>query len=571
MAKILGQFGRLLGICVKAPGGKMQLALLAVIIALDLGSVYVSVRLVQWTGDFYSAIQKLEGPEIVRQVGIFAIIVALNSVRGLTAGYLRKMLEIKWRRSLTDHALTMWTSGKAYWHMANFPSEPIDNPDQRIADDCRIFINKMLSELLDLISRIVGLFSYVVLLWGLSNFALSLDFIGLDVQIPRYMVWAAFLYVALSTIITHLLGKPLKSLLAEQQRREADFRFSMARWRTAFDEVALSGGESVERSNFNTRFERVAQNWQKLMRQELILGTFTFPYQHTVLRIPLFVALPGYLAGHVAFGGLMQLGMAFSNVVTTLSWLIFSYRDLAELVATASRLDHFLAAAHVAANDSRKSLQLVSSDKQLRLEHVDLFKPDGQELLAVRDMTITQGETICLRGASGIGKTTLTKAIAGLWRHGSGVIEKPSERLMILPQKPYLPEGSLMAAAAYPSDLASFERGDVETALHEAGLGHRLQSKDGNTVAGEKLAGLSGGELQRLAIARLLLHRPQWAILDEATSALDVESETRLLHLIRNRLKDTALVIIAHRLPQGMDGMRMIDLQQQKSKIAIPA
>ncbi|KRB62045.1 hypothetical protein ASE04_19370 [Rhizobium sp. Root708] len=560
MLHVLEQFGRLLAICARAPGGRSQLLLLAVVIALELGAVYTGVRLVQWTGEFYSAIQKVDGPEIGRQIGIFALIIAVNSVRGLAANYLRKMLEILWRKSLTDHAIDLWTAHKAHWHMANAVNSRIDNPDQRIADDCRIFVTRILGEALDLIGRVVGLFSYLALLWGLSNFPLSLGFIGIDVDIPRYMIWAAFIYVALSTGITHLLGRPLKRLLSEQQRREADFRFSIARWRTASDEVALADGEEAEKLIFRNRFAAVAQNWRRLMRRELILGTFTFPFQHTVLRIPLFVALPGYIAGHVAFGGLMQLAMAFSNVVTSLSWIIFSYRDLSELVATSSRLDHFIQAARTATALRSNDLRTSRAGQSFQLVDLTLQTPAGRRLLSVSDLSISPGETVALQGPSGIGKTTLTKAIAGLWQHGSGQITKPDGSWSFVPQKAYIPEGDIIDAAAYPAPRGRFDNAAIEDAIRAVGLGHVLDSQGEKVCVNGKLDQLSGGELQRLAIARILLHKPDWAVLDEATSALDPASETAIFALLRNRLKATALIIIAHRLPEAVSELRVIEL-----------
>jgi vitamin B12/bleomycin/antimicrobial peptide transport system ATP-binding/permease protein len=563
MLHILGQFGRLLAICARAPGGRSQLLLLAVVIALELGAVYTGVRLVQWTGEFYAAIQKVDAPEIGRQIGIFSLIVALNSVRGLAAGYLRKKLEILWRKSLTDHAISLWTADKAHWHMANSASDRIDNPDQRIADDCRIFVTRILNEALDLIGRVVGLFSYLALLWGLSNFPLSLGFVGIDLDIPRYMIWAAFIYVALSTGVTHLLGRPLKRLLSEQQRREADFRFAMARWRTESDEVALSDGEEAEKLLFQKRFAAVAQNWRRLMRRELILGTFTFPFQHTVLRIPLFVALPGYIAGHVAFGGLMQLAMAFSNVVTSLSWIIFSYRDLSELVAASSRLDRFMHAARSATALRGKDLQSSRGGRSFQIVGLTLQTPTGRNLLSVSDLSISPGETVTLRGESGVGKTTLTKAIAGLWQHGSGQITKPDGNGMFVPQKAYVPDGDIIDAAAYPATRDRFDSAAIEEVICAVGLGHVLGSQGDPVCVNGNVDKLSGGELQRLAIARLLLHKPDWAVLDEATSALDPASETAIFTLLRKRLKATTLIVIAHQLPQALAELRTIDLSRE--------
>jgi putative ATP-binding cassette transporter len=541
------------------------LVLFVIIVALSLGSVYATLRIVEWTGNFYSAIQKVDGPESLRQIGIFALIIALNSVRGLTAEYLRKILEIRWRKTLTDAALDLWTRDKAYWHLSQSATHRIDNPDQRIAEDCRLFVKGMLGEALDLIGRVVGLFSYLAVLWGLSNFPLSLAAIGIDLEIPRYMIWAAFIYVALSSGITHLLGRPLKGLLAEQQKREASFRFSMARWRTAFDEVALSGGEEAEKRIFRNRFAAISSNWQKLIRRELILGSFTFPFQHSVLRIPLFVALPGYLAGHVAFGGLMQLGTAFSSVVTTLSWFIFSYRDLCDLVATSSRLDNFMQAAK-ATHARSSTLTRRESVDGLALQAVSLTTPEGRPLLSVADFRLQPGETVWLRGISGIGKTTLVKAIAGLWPYGAGRIGMAAGDWMFLPQKAYLPLGTIFDAAAYPSAAISIGEPAIRRALSAVGLEHRASGAMDALPAGDiACEGLSGGELQRLGLARILIHQPDWVVLDEATSALDDDAEAHLLALLRQTLPHTAFVIIAHRPPQGIDGIRVIDLDHSTS------
>ncbi|HEV7306244.1 ABC transporter ATP-binding protein/permease [Ensifer sp.] len=555
MLKLAGQFLRLIAICVRHPGGKADLALLGIVVALTLGSVYASVRLIEWTGAFYSAIEKIDGPAILTQIGVFAVIVGLNSARHLLAEYLRKILEIRWRQALTEKAITLWTKDKAYWHMANAVGDRIDNPDQRIAEDCRLFVRGMLSEALDLISRVVGLFSFVAVLWALASFPLSLSPIGIDIEIPHYMVWAAFLYVAVSSVVTHLLGKPLKPLFAQQQHREADFRYAMARWRSNFDEVALAGGEAAEVRLFRQRFGDLAQNWRRLIRRELVLGSFTYPFNHSVLRIPLFVALPGYIAGHVAFGGLMQLSNAFSQVVTTLSWFIFSYRDLADLVATAARLDDFM-------ENARARLQtpsaIVRSDraKALQLTGLNLRTPDRRHLLDIPELHVRPGECVWLKGASGIGKSTLMKAVAGYWPHGEGEVDRAREGWMFMPQTSYLPLGSLAEAVAYPAPADDIGSASIKAFLTEVGLAHRLDDSDNPVVE----AGLSGGERQRLAFARLLAHAPRWVMLDEATSALDASAETQLLQRVRERLPETAFIVIAHRPPQALGDFRTIDL-----------
>lgn len=571
MSQVLAQFWRLMKLCLSGPGAKWSLALFALVVALDLGSVYTGVLLVSWTGAFYGALEAMDAAEAVWQVGIFGLIVGLNSARHLINQLLRKRLEMRWRGRLTSGALDIWLSNKAYWHMANATfaywgdtsngprGYAIDNPDQRIADDCRIFVERLLGEVLDIIGRVVGLFTYLALLWSLTNFPLSLAPIGINFEIPNYMVWAAFIYVALSSLLTHALGYPLKGLLVEQQRREANFRFALARLRTSYDEVAMSNGERAERGIFDTRFNAVVSNWKKLVNRELILGCFTFPFNHSVLRIPLFVALPGYLAGHVAFGGLMQLSTAFSSVVTSLSWFIFSYRDLSDLVAASSRLDNFLEAAKAAGATGRGIAHETAPGPVLSLNGVRVNTPEARPLLDVPEMEIRQGETIWLRGASGLGKTTLMKALAGLWPHGSGTISSPDASMTFLPQRPYFPIGTVRDAMAYPRATGDFSVEALDAALEKVGLSHIAGVEFGRSDI-RTGHGLSGGEQQRLALARLLLLQPQWALLDEPASALDLAAEAELFAMLRRELPETTFIIVAHRQPQRLGDVRTIDL-----------
>lgn len=571
MSRIFAQFRGLMQLCLAGPGGKWSIALFALIVALDLGGVYATILIVSWTGAFYGALEAMDGAEAVRQVGIFGMIVAGNSARHLIGQLMRKRLEMLWRGRLTAGALDIWLSNKAYWHMANATfahwgdtsggpkGYAVDNPDQRIADDCRIFVTALLGEVLDMISRIVGLFSYIALLWSLTNFPLSLAPIGINIEIPNYMIWAAFIYVALASLLTHALGYPLKGLVVEQQRREANFRFALARLRSSYDEVAMSNGERAERGIFDTRFGAIVSNWKKLVNRELILGCFTYPFNHSVLRIPLFVALPGYLAGHVAFGGLMQLSTAFSSVVTSLSWFIFSYRDLADLVAASSRLDNFLEAAKAAGATGRGIEHETAPGPVLSLRDVRVNTPEARPLLDVPVLDIEEGEAVWLRGASGLGKTTLMKALAGLWPHGAGTISSPEASMAFLPQRPYFPIGTVRDALAYPRAAGDYSAETLDATLERVGLGHIAGVEFGrsDTRTGH---GLSGGEQQRLALARLLLLRPQWALLDEPASALDRAAEAELFALLRRELPETTFIIVAHRQPQGLGEVRVVDL-----------
>lgn len=422
---VLRQIWRLVALCCATRDGRFGLILLAAVVGLKLVAIPVTVRLVAWSADFYNALQKLDVPAAIHQMGVFAVLTAIGAAAYLAASYLRKLLLIRWRRILTDALLSRWLGDKRFWRMSLLGSAAaVDNPDQRIAEDCQIFLERVLGEdgsrhsAIDFVVSVVALASYVALLWQVSDYTLRFDLFGVAIEIPRYMVWAAPVYVVISTALTHWLGASLKGLMFEQQRREGDFRFALARLREEAEPVALAGGERAERAILDRRFEALAANWHRLIRRELILGAFTRPYFMTVLRIPMFLALPAFLAGKVTLGGLMQTASAFANVVTTLSWFIFSYRDLAELAATASRLDGFRRAMETA-DDGAIELRTVASGA-LSWRGLTLRRPDGSVMIEVPDASFEAGPPIWIEAPSGTGKSTLIRAIAGLWTSGEG-------------------------------------------------------------------------------------------------------------------------------------------------------
>jgi putative ATP-binding cassette transporter len=567
---ILRRIARLLRLCIAGEGGRLAAFYFVVVVALSLVGIVVSVWQINWNADFYNALQKVDGPEIVHQIGVFGLITSTTAALYLAGNYILSLVQIRWRRALTEAALTRWFGNKAYWHLraGNGIYPTVDNPDQRIAEDCRLFVELVTDRGTELIHAIVAVISYFAVLWSLSTFALSFTVFGFSVEIPRYMVWAAPLYVLVSSLATHWLGAPLKNLRYTQQKREADFRFALVHMREANEAIALQDGEQAERRILGQRFHAIMANWYALIRRDLILGCFTRPFVQTVLRIPTFLALPAFIAGKLTLGGLMQVASAFSSVVTTLAWFIFKYRDLAELAATASRLDQFMAATEEAAGRKGGPTVTDTGADVLRLQGVTLRSPQGAVLLAVPDFSVAKGEVVWIKGSSGIGKSTLLKAIAGLWPHGEGLIERPGRTRLFLPQRPYLPLDNLAAAVTYPAPAGSHAPGDIESWLTGAGLAGRVAEVHASELATTAHKALSGGELQRLTLLRAIAGRPDWVFLDEPTSALDPQTEERTLGRLREALPEASLIIIAHRMPAGLTVTRCIDMEAGGEQVA---
>ncbi|GAA5623804.1 inner membrane ABC transporter ATP-binding protein YddA [Brucella sp. NBRC 12952] len=562
MFTVLKQFWQLLKYCNSGEGKVLGWLLLALIFALDFIGIYLGVKLIGWTAAFYNAVEQKNAAETLAQLGVFGLIVTGNTLIYLFGYYANGWLEIRWRERLTNVALSTWFSNKAYWHLGlkgGQDSKTPDNPDQRISEDCALFVKYTLAEGVGLITRLVGLFSYVAVLAGLATFSLSFSIAGFHVEVPRYMLWAPFAYVGLSSILTHMFGRRLKTTFVEQQKKEADFRFGMANIRQNAGEIAVLNGEEAERKFLDRRFVGVRSNWFRLIGRQTLLGVFTRPYNSTILRIPMFLALPGYFAGAVNFGGLMQLGTASQQVATTLSWFIFRYHVLAELVSAITRLSNFLNAANNAGN--RRELAVAgSAHSSLQLRDVALKTPEGQDLLKISDLDIEPGKTVWLRGRSGLGKTTLLRLIAGAWNFASGTLHRPDATMLVLSQKPYMPNAPLHDAVAYPLFAEKFHQAEIATALEKVGLSKlSLPAASTQQIAPGTL---SGGEMQRLALARALLMKPEWLFLDEATSALDKPSETELLDLLRRELPNSTIVILAHREPGNLSIDSVIDLEE---------
>jgi putative ATP-binding cassette transporter len=520
--------------------------LLAAIVMLNLGLVYLSVLFNQWNRLFYNSIQNKDYGAFKVQLLRFSVLAFIFIAVSVYRLYLNQMLEMKWRRWLTSRYLKRWMTHQVYYRM-EVQRNGTDNPDQRIAEDIRLFTSGALSLSLGLLSSVVTLASFTAILWVLSG-DLSFSVAGRQIIIPAYMVWVAITYAFFGSYLTHWIGKGLITLNFNQQRYEADFRFGLVRVRENAEGIAIYRGEESEQENLNARFVQILKNWWEIMKCQKRLTWFTSGYSQIAIIFPILVAAPRFFTGAIQLGGLMQIASAFSNVQNALSWFIDNYRPFAEWKSSVDRLTNFYEAIcrTEPKQDEVADLQVnVEERPELSIDNLNLRLPDGRALLNNLTMTISPGERVLVRGPSGVGKSTLFRAIAGIWPFGSGTIcIHQNARKLSLPQKPYLPIGTLREAICYPEKPGTFCDCDIENALESCRLGDFVHRMD-ESAHWEQV--MSPGEQQRLAFARALLYKPAWLFLDEATSALDDATQEYLYSMIGKLLPDTSVVSIAHR------------------------
>jgi vitamin B12/bleomycin/antimicrobial peptide transport system ATP-binding/permease protein len=521
-------------------------ALLLSIVALTLGMVFLTVLYNDWNRLFFESIQDKDfesfGPLILR----FSVLASLFIVGAVLRRYLTLMLQMRWRMWLTNRFLDRWLTGQVYYQL-EIAHGGADNPDQRIADDLRMFAFDTLDLAMGLLSSAVTLVSFVGILWVISG-PVDVTLGDITLQIPGFMVWVALLYAVIGSVLTHVVGRPLIGLNFQQQRVEADLRFGLVRLRENSEGVALYGGETSERMAVDSRLGGIRANWRQLMRYTKNLTFLTTGYEQLAVVFPILVAAPRYFSGAISLGVLTQIGNAFGQVQSSLSWFVGSYGALASWKATVDRLltfeDAMERARQRAAGHGRISVHK-NGASVVRAHNIELCLPDGRVILPDVNLSIEPGERVLISGPTGVGKSTVFRALAGVWPFGRGQVQVPQdERLLFLPQRPYLPIGNLRDVVTFPAASGTFDDDAIREALEATGLGaltDRLDDVDNWALR------LSGGEQQRLAIVRALLQEPDWLFLDEATAALDDASEHQMYALLNRDLPGTAIVSIAHR------------------------
>ncbi|SFK42450.1 ABC transporter ATP-binding protein/permease [Falsiroseomonas stagni] len=523
------------------------------VIVLTLAQILVQVRFNLWNRDFFNALENRDRAAFFGQMWMFGALIVAAMVTAVAQLWARQALMLDWRRWLVHRLQGRWLEGGRHYQL-NFMPDAADNPDQRISENTRWATAMAVDLLVGLLGSILTLASFLGILWTLSG-PLHMAFGANEFEIPGYMVWAALLYAVVGSVLTWFIGGPMVDINIRRNEAESNHRFALIRMRESSEGIALIRGEADEERGLKRAFGQVVAVMKDLYGSERRLMWLTSAYGMAAGVVPILVASPRYFAGAITLGVLMQITQAFLEVTRSLNWFVDKFPILADWRSHVERV--------AALEDTFDEAEAMEAEQRITVTE----GPDeqGREILAFRDLQIGHsdgnvviqeanaeikaGEKVLIVGESGTGKSTLFRAIAGLWPWGAGEIRiPPRDRMMFMPQRPYIPLGSLRAALAYPAAPKKFPDAALAAALERCGLPHlvpRLEEED----RWDRV--LSLGEQQRLAFARLLLHRPRWVFLDEATAALDEENQDVMMNLFREELAESALVSIGHR--PGLD------------------
>jgi putative ATP-binding cassette transporter len=514
------------------------LGFLCVVVALNLVAVYVDVLLNEFNRDFYNALEQKDFAEFKAQLLRFSYLAFFFIVVAVYKFYLTQLFELRWREWLTRRYIDRWLANRAFYKVELF-HRATDNPDQRIAEDVRAVTEKTVELSMGLLNSVVTLGAFLSILWAVSGpltFALG----GSEFTVPGYMVWVAIVYALGGSLFIHWIGKPLVDINNRAQKVEADFRYSLVRVRENAESIALYGGEAGERDVLRNRFGAVLATTIELIKRQKTLLTARVFYAQIAVIFPILVAAPRYFSGSIKLGELMQVASAFGQVQGALSWFIDAYTNLAAWKASVDRLLSFDDALVEAERDAALRAE---SGAAPSLSAVTLATPQGKPIVADANLAIAAGERWLVSGPSGSGKSTLFRGLAGIWPFGAGRVIAPQADVLFLPQRPYLPLGTLKAAVCYPANPSEVADELVRIALRDCHLPHLADSLDEEAQWDKRL---SPGEQQRVAFARVMINRPKWLYMDESTSALDAPTAVALYELVRSRLPDTTVISIAH-------------------------
>ncbi|KQP96223.1 ABC transporter ATP-binding protein/permease [Methylobacterium sp. Leaf117] len=539
--------------------GQIGQRLVALSIFVNFADVALTLRFNFFYRDLYNSIQEYDQQAFWYQLAwIFVPLALLNIAIGMFDLFVDSSLHIRWRTWLTHSLYERWLGAGTHYRIP-FTDEDADNPDQRIQSDVNAFIQQTAGVSIRLLSQAAQLVSFIVVLWTLSrDFVLPFT----DMVIPGFLVWLVIAYALVGTWLTHLIGRPLIGLNFRQEQVEADFRFSLARNRIYSEQIALLRGERAESTRLATLFHAIIDNYVGIIFRRIKLIAFTFSYRQASAIFPLVIAAPSFFAKKITLGALQQTSSAFGSVQESLNFFITSYLTLASYRANTIRLGSFKRAMTKAEALSAAGYGLVQGNEttgEVVARNLTLALPDNREIVTAERLTLQRGKATLVTGPSGSGKSTLFRAIAGVWPFGRGRVDVPAgQSALVLPQRPYLPLGTLRGAVVYPNTTDQFTDAAIQDALIAAQLPQFADRLDEVDSWDRRL---SGGEQQRLAIARAVLTKPDWLFLDEATAALDEPNEAAIYRMLRERLPGTTIVSIGHRSTLHALHDRRIDMQ----------
>jgi len=552
----------------RAQGGRHVLAIFLASIVVTIANMFGQVRLNEWNGQFFDAVGRKDLSAFVHFIWTFLVIIAVLLALTVIQTFLQERLKFRLREWISRHLLDEWLKPMRIYQLS-FAGQYGRNPDQRIQEDTRLLGDYSADLGCGIVYSLLQIIAFVGVLWALSA-QVTFQVAGHDVAIPGYMVWCALVYALIGSVLTWLVGRPLIALNGERYAREAEFRFALVRVNESGESIALHGGEKDEHRHLEAALAAVVDTMRRISSSLAQLTWITSGTGWLSLVVPILVAAPAYFGGTLSLGGLIMVAGAFAQVQGAMRWFVDNFSRLADWRAALHRVARFREALDdlpAVEEGSPEIERVLHPDGYLAFEGVRILLPDGHIVIEDASASVTPGERVLIVGETGAGKSTLFRAVAGLWPWGSGRILTPApESMAFLPQRPYLPLGTLRNAVVYPSPPDAFSDAEVGQALECCDLGNLIPKLDKFDRWDKEL---SLGEQERLAFARLLLHKPGWVFLDEATAALDEDSQGRVMGLFRNELKNTTVLSVGHRpdlaayhtrtlqLVHGRDGDRL--------------
>lgn len=522
----------------------MVIALFVIILAnLALDLVFN-----HWNKWFFDALEQKNTAEVLRQALIYVPLAAASVTMAVTNVYLRMTTQRTWRAWMNAHIMDRWLAHGRYYQL-NLVRGKHQNPEYRISEDLRIATDAPVDFAVGLLAAVVSALAFIIVLWTVGG-SLSFSVASLDITIPGFLVIGAIVYALLGTVSMVLVGRRFVAVAERKNQAEAEYRYVLQRVRENGESIALLGGEKEERAGLDRSFAGALRQWRDLCFQHMRTTAVSHISGLAVWTVPVLLAAPKYLEGSMTLGAVMQATSAFVIVQRAFGWIVDNYPRFADWTASARRLASLLVSLDALSEAEEGGAghigRGVTEEASLRLRNLSVTLDDGTSVVNDTEVSIAPGERVLVVGESGTGKSTLVRAIAGLWPWGQGeVLFSPGSRLFLLPQRPYIPAGPLRRAATYPTAANAVDAHLVDELLEAVGLGYLVKHCDDPGVEWDHV--LSGGEKQRLSFARLLIHRPSIAVIDEATSALDRASQERMMKLIVERLPQTTLISVGHR------------------------